>query len=373
MEHILYWIWITNALKFGKIKKLHKIAGNVEEIYFRDNYDEFPFLTDDDKKALLDKRTGDARKLYDECVRLGIRIIVWDDRRFYPPMLRHISKPPLILYAKGIIPDWKSIFTLGIVGTRNMTEYGERVTEEFAEGLVKAGVTVVTGFARGNDIVATRVALRHNAFSIALFGSGVDVVYPSENGFEYDKMLECGLILSEQPPGTRPDKWNFPKRNRILAGICNGVLVTEAPKVSGALITAHIAAEEGRDVFAIPGNIGRSKCVGTNILIQEGAKPVMSYEDILCEYPVFAQREPEKEQDETIVEPEENEPEKTEIKEGTTEDKILELLSVKDTVVDEMISELGISATECNSICFMLELSGKITRLPGNIYHRNEN
>ncbi|MBP3360657.1 MAG: DNA-processing protein DprA [Clostridia bacterium] len=365
MEHILYWLWLTDAISFSKIKRLHKYFGNAEKIYEQSDYTDFPYLKAEDTLKLKDKSLDNAKLRYNLCLQKGIRIIVWDSHD-YPPLLRHISEPPLILYARGIIPDWRSIFTVGIVGTRSMTNYGREVTEKFASGLINEGVTIVTGFAYGNDISATRLAVERGVFSIALLGGGVDVIYPRIHEQLYNKMVSCGLFLSEQPPGTPPYGYNFPKRNRILSGICRAVLITEAPEVSGAIITAHMASDQGRDVFVVPGAINASSSKGANMLIQEGAYPVLDSRDIIGKYPVFEERRKRKAEIQASPPEADKPPQPVTDAEGA----ILSALEKRDMNTDDLSSETGMPMTECNSCCLMLEISGKIMRLPGNVYHK---
>jgi len=359
MEHILRWIWLSRALSNRKIKKILSIYGDADTVYRLGCYPEAEHFTEDDITALSDKNLDEAKRIYESCINGGIKIIVWDGKD-YPPCLKTIYDPPVVLYAKGIIPDWDSIFTLGIVGTRKMSEYGKAVTTQFVSDLLDCGVTPVTGFAIGNDVIANRIATERGLFSIALMGGGVDYIYPAAHWQLYNRMLKCGLFLSEHPPGTKPASWNFPARNRILSGICRGVLVTEAPKKSGALITAHLAADQNRDVFVIPAPINLVSCEGSNILIQEGAKAVISAKDILCEYPELNHIEQKEEESSSDIRYEDE----------SEDDIILRLLLNQDMTADEICIHSGMSMTECNSKCFMLELAGKIQKLPGNIYRR---
>lgn len=358
-EHILNWIWLSKALKFGKIKRLHSIVRSADEIYHMSDYSEFDFLSPSDVDSLQNKNLDEAKAILGDCQRKNIYVIVWDSKA-YPPLLRQISEPPLVLYAKGIIPDWNNIFTVGIVGTRQMSAYGNRITSSFSEMIAERGCVVVTGLALGNDIVATRAAIRKGKFTIALLGRGADVVYPKANELEYDYLSKNGLLLTERPPGELPYSWNFPKRNRILAGICNAVVVTEAPEKSGALITAHIAADEGRDVYAFPGNINQKVCRGTNKLIQEGVTPLVTPESFFDNYPqlcdVKEDKAPAEKQNEIIV--------------SGIEKKIYDALFERDMTTDELMEATQLSPTECNSACFMLELKRIIERKPGNLYHR---
>lgn len=362
-EHILHWLWLCEALAFSKIKPLHKDIGNADIIYSMTDYDDYIFLTDDDKMKLCNKNLENAKKCYETCKRKNIHIIVWDSKA-YPPLLRHIDEPPLILYAKGLIPDWKTIFTVGIVGTRKMSSYGNKITNEIAVGIAQHGGVIVTGLAVGNDIVATRAAIKNKKFTIALLGGGVDVVYPKENELEYDYLSKHGLLLSEQPPQMPPKSWTFPRRNRILAGICRAVIVTEAPEKSGALITAHLAADAGRDVYAIPGSVNLKSCKGTNMLLQEGVTPIISPESFFELYSELSPKQEEqtasKDEETPIVQLSEN------------EKKVFDALFNQDMTTDELICKTELSATDCSSACFMLELKKLIERLPGNLYHREE-
>ena len=173
---------------------------------------------------------------------------------------------------------------MAVVGTRYCTDYGLRMAEQFGFDLSRQGALVVSGLAAGVDAAAHRGALRAGHATAAVVGCGVDVVYPAENGRLYEDIAASGVILSEYPPGTQPARWRFPARNRILSGLCLATLVVEAPEKSGALITAAAAAEQGRDVFALPGRLGAESCRGSNCLLRDGASLAMESWDILGEY-----------------------------------------------------------------------------------------
>ncbi len=200
----------------------------------------------------------------------------------YPRLLREIPAPPPVLYVRGrLLPEDE--LALAIVGTRRVSAYGRVVTERLAGDLAAQRVTIVSGLARGVDTCAHRAALEAGGRTIAVQGCGPDLVYPPENARLAARIVEQGAVVTEFPPGAQPDAGNFPARNRIISGLTLATLVTEAPEKSGALITARFAAEQGRDVFAVPGAITSRGSGGTNRLIQDGAKLIMAAEDALAE------------------------------------------------------------------------------------------
>ena len=211
-------------------------------------------------------------------------IITIDDSG-YPERLRNIYDPPQALYVKGKLPDIDSLPVVGVVGTRQCTHYGITTAEKVCKELSQSGIVVTTGMARGVDAAAAKGALSGGGPVIGVVASGIDIDYPASNRPLYSELLDNGgAIISEYPPGTPPLKHHFPARNRIISGISLGVAVIEAPKRSGALITAARALEHGRDVFALPGNVDSLLCEGSNALLREGAIPFMSADDIIDEY-----------------------------------------------------------------------------------------
>jgi DNA processing protein len=209
----------------------------------------------------------------------GIQVLILKDEA-YPRRLKEIAQPPPVLYVRGELcpeDDW----AVAVVGTRRITSYGRQVAEEVAATLARSGITLVSGLARGVDAVAHQAALNAGGRTLAILGSGVDRVYPPENRRLAEQILSRGALLSDYPPGTPPESTNFPPRNRIISGLSMGVVVVEAGQTSGALITASFAADQGREVFAVPGNINAPQSVGTNRLIQNGAHPLMDPQEIL--------------------------------------------------------------------------------------------
>lgn len=233
-------------------------------------------------EAFVERRTRiDPEAELARVVRRGIDVVASTDAR-YPERLRHVDSAPALLYCRGDFGAARGL-TVAVVGTRRPTAYGRQVTERLVGDFVRAGVVVVSGLARGIDSVAHRAALDAGGQTVAVLGCGLDVNYPPENAALADQIASSGAVVSEFPLGTEPEAGNFPARNRIVSGLCLATLVIEAGQTSGALITATLAAEQGRDVFAVPGPITSPASLGTNALIQQGAKLVASANDVLEE------------------------------------------------------------------------------------------
>jgi DNA processing protein len=225
------------------------------------------------------KESLSVEEYWNKIITAGINVVTWDDQD-YPSRLREINQPPPILYSRGTMSlddEW----AVSIVGTRRVTAYGKRVTEELAGYLARNGITIISGLARGVDTIAHRAALEAGGRTIAVLGCGVDTIYPPENRKLAEEIISSGCLISDYAPGTPPDSKNFPPRNRIISGLGLATVVVEAGSRSGALITANFAAEQGREVFAVPGQIYAPQSKGTNTLIQQGAQPFLSSEELL--------------------------------------------------------------------------------------------
>ncbi|MCK4843683.1 MAG: DNA-processing protein DprA, partial [Dehalococcoidia bacterium] len=269
----------------------------------------------------------------------------------YPAPLKEIYDYPPVLYVKGN-PPFQDQPCLAVVGTRRPTIYGRQVTEEIVTDLARSGITIVSGLARGIDSVAHRAALDAGGRTVAVFASGLDIIYPGENAKLAQAITERGALLSEHPLGVKPRPESFPLRNRIMSGLSLGVLVVEAGERSGALITAHQAVEQDRDVFAIPGSILSPASQGTNHLIQEGAKLVRSSEDILQELNLaIAVQQSEFKEFSPVDE---------------AESAILKQLSSEPNHIDEICRRSGLTTPQVSSTLAMLELKG-IARQVGNM------
>ncbi|MDR0248495.1 MAG: DNA-processing protein DprA [Oscillospiraceae bacterium] len=294
MSALKYWIWLASidALGARSAVRLLDGFGAPENVYFadEDEYARREDISDVAKRALADKSLETADRILAECDRLGIRVVTPQDTD-YPDRLKGISAPPCVLYVKGKLPVIDEEPALCVVGTRSATPYGLDAARRICSDLAKGGLTLVSGLAQGVDTQAHRSAIGAAKPSVAVLACGADVIYPAENKDLYADIAACGAIISEYPPGTRALGANFPARNRILSGLALGTLVIEAGARSGALITAHAAMEQGRDVFCVPGNIVSPASEGCHALIREGATLVTCAADILREYaPLYPQR-----------------------------------------------------------------------------------
>lgn len=287
MEPLIYWVWLTTLKGLNDACRHRLLAhfGSPENIYLADarTLSQVGGLTAGQVRALENKATDAARRILDTCSRKNIFILTMHDAR-YPQRLRNIFEPPLLLYGRGELPLFDEEVAVAVVGTRFCTDYGLRMAEQFGFDLSRQGALVVSGLAAGVDAAAHRGALRAGRATAAVVGCGVDVVYPAENGRLYEDIAASGVILPEYPPQTPPARWRFPARNRILSGLSLAALVVEAPEKSGALITAAAAAEQGRDVFALPGRLDAESCRGSNCLLRDGASLATESWDILGEY-----------------------------------------------------------------------------------------
>lgn len=298
--------------------------------------------------------------------KLGVNVIpYWDED--YPELLKNIYDYPPFLYVKGQLS--KEDICVAIVGSRQASTYGKFTTEKLARELALKGITITSGMARGIDSAAHYGALSVNGRTIAVLGSGIDVIYPPENKELYHKIAESGAVISEYPPGTPPIANHFPARNRIISGLSYGVVVVEASDKSGSLITARLALEQGREVFAVPGDINHPGSRGTNKLIKQGAKLVQHVDDILDEIlpqiiklPAQQKKiEIEKREDTKEMPPGLDEAER----------KVVSLLSKEKPVnVDTIIQKSGLGANEALNALLILELKGLIRQLPGKRYIR---
>ncbi len=279
---------------------------------------------------------------------VGARIITYNDKT-YPEILRNIHYPPPVLYVKGRdIPE--DSFLLSIVGSRIPSLYGIRIAEDFSYRLAKIGIGIVSGMAIGIDSSAHRGALKAGGYTVAVLGTGIDVVYPKRNSKLFEQISESGTLITEFTTGTPPEPKNFPIRNRIISGLSRGVLVVEATRKSGSLITASFALDQGREVFAVPGNIDSERSRGTHFLIKQGAKLVEDIEDILEEFGIRIE-------------------EKESLKLSPEEKKIYECLDYYQPLhVDEIVRKTGFDTAYVLSLLLKMELKGAVKQIPGKMF-----
>lgn len=370
MEHILYWLWLTavKQIRPSKIKLLLDELGSIENIYFLKKFNNIRCLSQNDKNQLENKDLQRAEHIFEIISQLKAKIIVYDDEN-YPQILKNISDPPFVLYIQGKVPELDKVLTIGVVGTRRATEFGIKITERFCYNLASEGVVTVSGLALGIDAASAWATIKAGGMAVAVLGNGLDIVYPPANAELYSALAECGCIMTEYPPSSPPIGSHFPARNRIIAGLSRGVLVTEAPRKSGALITARFAMENNRDVFAVPRDISKTDLLGTNIIIQEGAKLVNSPRDILCEYPYFEKVPSIKHEAAHMgTRLPKNKKQEINLKDlNDNEKQIAELLLKGGMQVDELSRELEIPVSEISVRLTMLEMKGIVKKL-GNQY-----
>ena len=414
MAALKYWLWLTTAPALSNRAKLLLLEhfSSPEDVYYAqpDQLCLVEGITRQQAESLSDKSLARAEKVLADCARDGQFIVTMDDAA-YPARLRDMYDPPVLLYGKGSMPLFDEEAAVAVVGTRKCSPYGTRAASQLGYELARQGGLVISGLAKGIDGAAHQGALRAGGFTAAVLGGGADVIYPPENRRLYEDIAATGVLLSEYPPGTEPRGGHFPVRNRIISGLSLAVVVVEAPEKSGALITARLAAEQGRDVFAVPGNIDQPSFVGSNRLLRDGAIMVSSGWDILSEYealfpdkirkedaPAHQTAYPDEvrkaaEAEKPLLKvaqklrlPRKNENLKKDLapqgidktpcapysdvgsvrpKLSPEEQTIVDALSGGQRLVDDVIAETGLSTGKLLSSLTMLELKGIIRRLPG--------
>lgn len=310
-----------------------------------------------------DAAQRDIDRELETLARLPFSVVTYLDTD-YPPLLKNISDPPPLLYVSGAL-DQAERHAVGIVGSRRATGAGRALTEELSRGLATAGFTVVSGLARGIDAAAHRGALAARGRTVAVLGCGIDRTYPPEHEALRKEIESSGAVISELPLGSYAHGYHFPRRNRIISGMCLGVVVTEAAMPSGSLITARLAVEQGREVFAVPGFVKAEQSRGPNGLIKQGAKLVECVEDIIDE--ILPQLEgPFRERlSARAAGPSEPKPEL-----GTMEAVLYHLLSWEPVHIDDLIAKSGLPAADVAGLLVSMELKSIIRQLPGPSYLR---
>jgi len=355
-EKYLHWIALGRVHHLGPVmaKRLLGRFGSPERI-FGASERELLAVPDVGPKLAKSILKGPDVKFCNEQLDIaekrGFRIIAADSAE-YPDRLKQIYDPPYMIFVKGEIrpEDEKAV---AIVGSRKATHYGKSMAEKLARELASANVTVVSGFARGIDSISHRAAIDAGGRTLAVFGSGLDVIYPPENKKMYAELPDSGALISEFPFGTKPEPQNFPRRNRIISGISLGVVVIEAGERSGALLTARHALEQNREVFAVPGNITSTASSGTNELIKQGAHLVTSAEDILSNLKFIL---PEKSEIKTTEKPPRLKPE---------QNRLYEILTDEPIHVDIISRQLGVKVPQVLTVLLEMELMGVVRQVPG--------
>lgn len=359
LDDRVFWALLTGVKGIGpaRLRRLIEMFGNARAAWYAD----VRALADAGlerraRNALIEARNRadpaeEARKLRS----LNVALVTLGDEA-YPARLRDITDAPPVLFVRGDLP-LAGQPAIAVVGTRGATPYGRQATEKLAGDLARAGAVIVSGLARGIDAVAHQAALSAGGLTVAVLGSGLDRVYPSEHRGLADRIVGRGAVISEFPLGEPPDAGNFPRRNRIISGMVDGVLVIEADLASGALITVDFALEQGRDVYAVPGSIFSPMSRGAITLIKEGAKPVTSADDILEELRL----EGGDPLTPTLPLPETDE-----------ESRLLDLLSAEPAHIDEIGRAARLPMSVVNGTLAMMELRGLARQVGGQYYVRTK-
>ena len=411
---IVHWIWLATRLNITEWLKVELLRSfqDPENVYFAEaeSFRQIVGMTPEGLESLKDKDLRTAEKILAACHKEKLQILTYQDAA-YPSRLKNIPDPPLVFYYKGRLPDFNGSPLIGVVGTRQASPYGMTAAKKLGYQIARCGGIVVSGMAYGIDGVAMKGALTASAPVVGILGCGAERIYPPSNRALFGDVENYGCIMSEFPPGTPPVKWNFPKRNRIISGMSCGVLVVEAPEKSGALITARCAADQGRDVFVVPGNIDVPSFVGSNRLLRDGAIAVSSGWDILSEYEmqfpdkirkdttpsrqsvsaeelqkaaggenplpkvaqksrIFGKKHPPKEiEDKKVIDKADSSlySDVNDIlpKLSEQEQQIVTALQGGERLVDDVIAETGLPAGKVLATLTLLEVKGVVKRLPG--------
>lgn len=352
-----WWIAFRQIPRIGpaRIRTLLDQFGTLQSAWHASEREIRDALPGQLQQELLEARNRtDVTALYHRVTQDGVHVTCWTDDS-YPALLREVPAPPPVLYYRGQLIETDSI-AVAIVGTRKVTAYGRDMAYRIAYDLAQAGVTIVSGLALGVDGVAHRAALEAGGRTIAVLGSGIDVLYPGRHRDLARKIEDQGAVVTDYPPGTQPDRFNFPPRNRIISGLSRGVVVIEAPERSGALITVDFAAEQGRDAFAVPGPVHAPSSAGCLRILREGATLVRSAEDVL--------------EDLHIRRLDQDVPEHAPMQLSDDERRILAVLTSQPQHIDDLAEALNKSVGEVSGELMMLELQGNVHAAGGGYYSR---
>lgn len=287
MEDMIYWIWLSLACTpgsttFGKLIREFSTAREIYEAEDRAIASAIGYRTSD-RANLTEKDLEKAKAIYEFCKKHHVGILTFGDKA-YPDSLRTISDPPVLMYYRGVLPDFNSNLFISAVGTRKISDYGRKNAFKIGHDLARAGAIVVSGMAEGIDGIAMAGAISAGGTTVAVIGSGINICYPPQHQTLAREIVKRGCVLTEYAPGTKPTRISFPKRNRIISGLSAATIVFEGPERSGSLITGRCAKEQGRAVYALPGNIESKNSYAPNLLIKEGARVCTRAEDVLNDF-----------------------------------------------------------------------------------------
>ncbi|MBQ7466054.1 MAG: DNA-processing protein DprA [Oscillospiraceae bacterium] len=389
MSDVRYWIWLATLPGLTDRQRWRLLeAWKTPQGVFDRSLEEIAAaaeLRPGQRNKLKKTPLSAAEGMLSRCREKHIFVLPYDDP-CYPRRLADIFAPPLVLYGLGQRQQLDDEAAVAVVGTRKASPYGVRMAERMGGDLAALGLTVVSGMAKGIDGCALRGALRAGGYAVAVLGSGVDVVYPAENRELYDELCRRGTVLSAYPPGTKPDRWHFPERNRIISGVSLGTLVVEAPAGhSGALLTADHAAEQGRDVFALPGSVENDASAGCLELLRQGALLASSAEDVAAVYryrfphkikPSLPRRKAAPAEEKPVPQgaPAEEQPYAPDPGLTAPQQAILRALSpAEPRLMDEVALATGLPVTAVMAELTLLEIDGYVTKHGAQSYLRAEN
>ena len=345
MDEIILWLAVKKLPKIGDITfvKLLKEYKNIEHL--------FSSLPNKEEKEAALKH---AKKELQKAKKLNVKFLCYNNRR-YPAILKEIYSPPPLLYYFGNI-ELLNEDSIAVVGTRNPSDYGKNICKDIVKDLTKYDIVTSSGFARGIDTIVHMETLENKGRTIAVLGCGINIVYPASNKILFRKIVENGLIISEFPLDTKPEPGNFPKRNRIISGISKGIVVIEASKKSGSLITANFALNQGKDVFAVPGNVYNYKSKGTNYLIKTGAYLIENGKEIVeILFPERVEKKPAGAINKIDFP-------------SPVHENVYKIIRENSLNIDELVVKTKLDITSLSSALIELELSGFIKEETGKVY-----
>lgn len=351
-EDSLYWIWLSEIKGIGAVisKNLLNVFKTAKNIYnaSKEEIMNLHGIGNSTAELILNSKSlHNAEHILNKCEKLNIDILTYENP-LYPYEVKTIKKSPVILYYKGKIIE--NSLGVSIVGARRCTEYGKRVAVEAAEFLAKYNIPVISGMAKGIDGYAHTACLKNNGYTIAILGCGVDIFYPREHIKLMEKIIENGVVISQYPPGTKPESKHFPDRNRLISAWCKKLLVVEAGEKSGSLITAKFAKEQNRQVFAVPNSIYSNESIGANKLIEGGSLIYLKPSQLLLE-----------DYDKQIV----NKSNSKQTNLTSLERTIIDNIKDKDITLDELIIKLQQDKSQIIEIISVMELEGKVINVGG--------
>lgn len=356
MDERCYWVGFNLVKGIGavRLQNLIRHFGSAEQAWKADaealrRVGLSPKIVE---RLLQVRQRTDLERLWESIGAQGIQVLTWEEEA-YPPRLKEIEQPPPVLYVRGELLE-EDFWAVAIVGTRRMTPYGRQITEEVTSVLAANGITVVSGLARGVDAVAHSAALKAGGRTLAVLGCGVDCIYPPEHRALAEQVIARGALISDYAPGTPPDSVNFPPRNRIISGLSVATIVIEAGETSGALITAEFAAEQGREVFAVPGSILAPQSKGTNRLIANGARPLLNAQDVLDML--------------NLTRVSQHQAARKALPVDATEAKIVTVMADEPLHVDEIRAKCGLPIEKVTAALVLMELKGMVRQVGGLHY-----